>query len=204
MQYLEYILTHKNELSLLFDLITTIAVVVGVCITLIQLKQWRNEARTTKRSEVAEELISSAYNVSDALKHIRNPFSSIPKDKANDKRYSYEVRYKRITDTGDLFKELRQRQIRALAVIGDKDVDRSVNDLFNIRSEVATAIEMLADRAEESDYSSEDDETKALYKKLRRKMFGRYSEADEIWVIQERAIKTIDDKLRPIARLEAR
>jgi len=156
-------------------------------------------ARQTRRSHVAEELIALSFNVDDALKEIRNPLSSIPKDKVDDKTYTYEKRYSVIVKYNDLFKRLRNAQIRVRAVIGDAAVDAAVEKLFKARNEVVIAIEILADYEREDSLNSED---KSHRIELRRKMYGSYSERDEFGKTITSAVSLIEKNLSPIARLE--
>ena len=124
---------------------------------------------------------------------------SIPKDKVRDNTYTYQRRYERIVKHNDLFKRLRDAQIRVRAVIGDNKVDAAVEDLFKARNNIAISIEILADYADEDNVSSEDKKRRI---KLMRDISGSYFEGDEVGQKIVSAVKIIEEKLSPIARLE--
>lgn len=178
------------------------AVVVGLFGAKWTLDANRRSARELRRSQVAEELIALAHNADDALKDIRNPFDSIPKDKAGDKLYGYQKRYDRMASYNDLFKALREAQIRVRAVIGDPDIDAAVEALFKARHRVAIALEQLAEYIrDEVDQSDKD--IRDLVKKWRTEVYGSYSERDELGQQIISAVNTIEQTLNPVARLEA-
>jgi len=108
------------------DWINAIAAAIGASAVIIGLVGAKNAvetnrkaARSLRRSEVAEELISLSLNAEDALRQIRNPFSSIPAKKLGDKEYYYQSLYDRVLVHNDLFKSLRNAQIKVRAIIGD-------------------------------------------------------------------------------------
>jgi len=188
------------------DWINAVAAAIGAIAILIGLfganRKFNESSRAAKalrRSEVAEELIALAYNADDALREIRNPLDRIPAEKAGDRVYGYQKRYERIVKHNELFKDLREAQIRYRAVIGDLDVDEAVEELFKARNSVAIAIETLADYARDGDTHSED--LDHVFN-LKRMLFGSYSERDELGTSINNAVKKIEKRASPIARLE--
>ncbi|MCB2144357.1 MAG: hypothetical protein KDE02_16810 [Rhodobacteraceae bacterium] len=179
-----------------------IAVIVGLFGAKSTLDANRRSARELRRSQVAEELLALAHNVDDALRDIRNPFDSIPKDKAGDRFYGYQKRYERVANYNDLFKALRDAQIRVRAVIGDQEIDHAVETLFKARHRVAAAIEGLAEYARD-DVDQSDPEIRTLLKEWRTELYGSYSARDEFGKEILAAVKTIENGLNPVARLEA-
>ncbi|NIZ60968.1 hypothetical protein DL239_08270 [Sedimentitalea sp. CY04] len=187
--------------SVLGDL-GTFVIGISVIAAFRQLSLWRTEARELRRSTVAEELVALAHNADDALRDIRNPMDSIPKDKIGDRIYPYQRRYERIAKYNELFKDLRNAQIRVRAVIGNENVDQAVEELFKVRNRVAISIELLADyaRSENSERSQEDRNHKM---KLKRDLYGSLSKEDELGQKISSSVKTIEEQLNPISRLEA-
>lgn len=179
-----------------------LAVVLGLFGAKNSIDENRKAARELRKSEVAEELIAIAFNVEDALKDIRNPLSSIPQEKLKDKRYPYQKRYERIVSYNELFRRLRDAQIRARAVVNDSKVDESVEALFSARSRVAIAVEILADYAEEGSSELAQDE-KDHRKSLKKDMYGSFSERDELGSKITSAIACIEQRLGPVARLNS-
>lgn len=178
-----------------------VAVGLGVYVAHRQLTAWRLERRDVRRSQVAEELIAICLNVDDAFKEIRNPISSIPIEKAQDKLYHFQQRYERIVKHNELFRELRNAQIRARAVIGEKQVDEAVEELFSARAKVATAIEILADYAREGE-TPHDHSTREHIKDLRSSITSAGGESDLLGKKIRAAVQSVEEQLTPIARLE--
>ncbi len=179
-----------------------VAICIGVVVGWYQLSSWRREKISLRRSEIAEELIALAFNAEDAFRNMRSRLSSIPKDKLEDKLYPYEERYKRVFTSNELFKNLRDAQIRVRAVIGDSEVDEAANELFKARNSVAFAIEEMANLVRDGDTPSPEDREFRL--QIRRDLYGSFDERDELGTKIISAVKKIEEKLSPVARLEAR
>lgn len=182
--------------------IGALAIVIGLIAANRKINETQRSARALRKSQVAEELIAIVHNSVDALNYIRNPFGSIPKEKLNDKLYSYQERHDRLAESKELFKELREAQIRARAVIGDHKVESAVESIFRARHSVSVAIKMLADMVD--DEISIDDEMRVLIRKLRSDMYSTSGADYKISKIVTEAIQTVENRLSPIARLEAK
>ncbi|NOE19965.1 hypothetical protein GS634_17715 [Ruegeria atlantica] len=181
--------------------IGALAILIGLFGANAKINENRRTARQIRRSEVAEELIALSHNVEDAFAHIRNPMVSIPKDRLSDKKYAYQQRYERLASYNNLFKKLRDAQIRVRAVIGDREVDQAVEVLFRTRAQLATAIEILADYTD-WEASELDQMEKDHRKKLRSDLYGSFSRSDDLGSKITEAVSVIENKLSPIARLE--
>lgn len=188
------------------DWISSIAAAVGAFAVLFGLlradkkvDEVLTNARLLKRSEVAENLIALALNVEDAMRDIRNPFDRISADKAGDAKYSYQRRYDRIAKYNEVFENLRSAKIRARAIIGDDDVNSAVEKLFKARSDVAIALETLADYVDDKTFSQDEREHRV---ELRKTVYGSFSERDELGSEVSKAVDLIEKKLSPFARLE--
>ncbi len=178
--------------------IGALAIVVGLFGANAKINESSRAARQIRRSEVAEELISLAFNVDDAFRDMRNPFDTVPKEKMNDRKYSFQRRYERLVKYNDLFKSLRDAQIRVRAIIGNSRVDDAVEMLFRARGEVAIAIEELAEMADE-ELNPEDRESRIGYRKT---LFGSFSKRDTLGQMIIEAVEAIERELAPIARIE--
>ena len=169
---------------------------IGAWIAYRQLDAWRNEAHFRKRVEVSEQLLAAAIAVSDELKALRSPMDSIPQSEIGNFAYVYQKRYQRFIDRNDLFVRLREVQVRAEAVLDDPKIDDAVQQLFRVRNETATAIEMLAQRSKDSD---EDEQTRKFYRSIQNDMYGSYSaKHDPLGMAQLEAIATLKRLLRPM------
>ncbi len=148
-----------------------------------------------KRAEVAEQLLAASLTVSDELKSLRSPFDSIPQDKLGDKFYLYKKRYQRIMDRQEVFAALREAQVRAEAVFDIEEITTAVDKLFEVRQKTLIAIEMLST---ERDLAREDDDERAMYRRLRKDMYGSYTqEHDPVGMSQLEAISSLKSVLKP-------
>jgi len=183
--------------SILGDL-GTFLVGVGVLAAFRQLSVWRSQAKALARAESAKQCLIAASEVDDALRFIRNPFDSIPKEQAQEPGITYKRRNKRVIDSADAFEQLRKAQIDHDIVLGLPAVTEAIDVLFRIRSDVLLAIEFLY---EEIGNLDTDSETRELKKNWRRQMSGSYSERDDFGRQQVEAVRTIRKELSSIARL---
>ena len=177
-----------------------LAVVIGLLAANAKVNEAIRNARQLRRSQVAEELIALAFNVEDALRDIRNQYDQIPSEKAADKVYLYQRRYERIAHYYQLFQRLRDAHIRVRAVLGN-EVDSPVDELFRARNHVDIAIGQLADYARENSESSAD---AGHIKELRATLYGSFGDRDELGKKIVAAVKEIEAKLGPVARLEVK
>ena len=175
----------------------TFIVGLGVIAAFIQLRQWRAEAVSRTRSDAAAFCLTAIYAADDALRMIRNPLDRIPVDEAGDQKKYYERRYKRIVDKSDVFDELRNAQVKAKIFIGSNEVSSAIDSLFEIRRDVALAIEFTAE-----DYDAKGIEARELQIARRREMSGSYSEKDILGQKQILAVNTAEAELIPLARYE--
>jgi len=176
----------------------TFLVGVGVLAAFQQLSVWRSQAKALSRAEVAKSCLVAVYEVDDALRQVRNPFDSIPKEQASEKGITYRRRHERLVQYNEAFQGLRKAQIDHDIVLGVAEVSKAIDKLFQIRSQVMLAIEFLYD---EIDNEERDPETRQLAKKWRSQISGTYSERDEFGQTQIDAINEIKHGLSDIARL---
>ena len=181
--------------------IGAIAIVAGVFGANSTIKANRRSARQLRRSEVAENLIAISHNIEDAFRHIRTQVESMPVEKEKDKGYFYQRRYDRIIGYTPLFKELRDAQIRVHTVLGVEEVDEAVDSLFKARNDIVSAIEFLGKYYSDDADRNLTHEERELNKTLRQNMSGTFSKDDELGTSILSAIKEIEKRLSPIARL---
>ena len=62
------------------NLITTFAVAAGVLIAWRQLEAWKGEHVSKRRAEIAEQLLSAAYEVRSGLHATRSPMEFVSQD----------------------------------------------------------------------------------------------------------------------------
>jgi hypothetical protein len=198
-EYARAVSANFEAIAAIAQMFLGLAAAAGVWVAYSQLIATRRARLVQRRSQVAEDLISLAFNAEDALKEIRNPMTTIPKDKVADKTFSYQLRYDRIVKHNDLFQDLRDAQIRVRAVIGDEQVDSAVEALFSARLKVGIAIQILAEMANDG---SIDVDNREHVSRLRSEMSGGFSGSDEVGISIDDAVKTIESRLSPVARIE--
>jgi len=146
-------------------------------------------------------MIAADLNVDDAFRDIRSPLLRVPIEELNNKMFTYEHRYKKIGTYSDVFKALRNAQIRCRAVIGSDEVENAANDLFSARNEIIIALETLAEyAADESGLETSDD--RDMKRKLRATVSGTTPEKDQLAKKISDAVAAIENQLTPITRLE--
>lgn len=180
----------------------SLAVVVGLFKANSKISEAQNTAKQLRRSQVAEELISLALSVEDALRDVRHPLTSIPLDRVKDPVFSYQQRLSRLASYDELFRKLRDAQIRVKALVGNAKVDQAVDSLFRARNQVVVSLQALAEYASlgSDEINAQDREFKVT---LRKTISGAGSADDELGVEVAASVKTIEIELNPIARLEA-
>ena len=181
------------------NLITAVAVATGVFIAWKQLSIWKNEAVTRRRAEVAEGLLSAAYNVDDILRSLRSPFDSIPIEEKDNPRYIYEQRYKRFVERSEDFAELRRAEVRAFPFFQHTTLKDVIAVFYKVRADAMIAIDMLSSR---TDLAGEDQDTREMYAQMRHDMYGSYSARDVLGQKQIAAMKALEEMLLPAIRLE--
>ena len=184
-------------ISVLGDL-GTFLVGIGAIAAFLQLSVWRSQTKAVARSEVAKNCLVAVYEADEALRIIRNPFDSIPADQAAEKGISYQRRYKRLVSRSEVFTKLRKAQIDQDIVLGDDDVSQAIGQLFKLRGEVASAIELLFEELEDE---TANDSTREEKVKWRKQMSGNYSSRDEFGQRQIATVEKIKSALSDIARL---
>ncbi len=150
-----------------------VVVGLGVWIAYKQLHSWKDQVAYQKRSEAAENLLSKAIYVSDEIRALRSPYDQIPVDKVDDKTFALERRYNRFVEKNDLFENLREAQVKAEAVLGNDEVGKKIDVLFQVRNEVLTAIDMLISEAQSPSTGPRD---RSFEQELRWTVHGPYSE----------------------------
>ena len=186
--------------------VTAIATAAGagaVIWGIITAKQKLNESletrRETKRAEVAENLVVLAHEVHYALGDIRKTFYTIPKAKAKDKSYRYKQYYETVSKYSELFESMHKAEIYTRVVLGYDNVKEAVEVLFSARNKVLNAIDSLSFYEDIENISKDDrEEMKQFYPIA----FNTNSKDNVLTKQINDAVKTIDDCLTPIARME--
>lgn len=180
---------------------TAVAVCLGVWVANRQLSAWRTQAVETRNAEVAEQLLFAAANVDAALRYIRNPWGNAPPEGEERAGWEWRERLQRVDERKSDFDELQRSKIRARAFLGDPVLDSAVDELLSVRQEVWAALGSLVLRREV--IGGQDRDLREFYHNLEWDVWGTYSDRDRLGTRQVQAIKTIEEHLYPVVRLQS-
>lgn len=172
------------------NLLSSLFVGVGLAVAWFQLGSWRHQAKTIKKVELAESILSTSFEILDVMASARNPFSSIPMEKADDPRYIYQRRMQFIQDNASLFASLRKSQIRARIFVFDGRIDSAIQSIFEVRRDFWNAADMLVEYALERPATSEECD---MLKDARSVLFARSKD--------DKTQKKLDDALAVLETL---
>jgi hypothetical protein len=184
------------------SLVSVVLVAIGLFFAKNQIGIWKDETRHKRRAESAEDLLAAAYSAVDVMDGIRSPISSIPKEEINNKGYVYIQKSNRLGERGSIFENLRHAQVRAKAVLQNKEVDAAADRLFEARKDFFIALEMAMSYIDPGAHGL-DAEDAALLKDAKSKIYGRYDEKDELHQLMHGALDDLDKQLGPIIRIES-
>lgn len=180
---------------------STAAVIVGLIFAYRQIGIWKTEARNRRCAEVAEDLIAAARNAEDVIRSLRSPMSSIPMSEIKNKAYIYEERLKRISERNSVFENLRHAQIRAKAVLSDSETDDAIEEIYRVRMDLISALDINAEYFRDPGTIEDDDQE--IIKTNRKMVFGRFNESDLLHVNLTSCMDRLDRTLGPVIRLES-
>lgn len=185
----------------LTEWLRNLAIVAGVVFAGLQLNSWKREAKATRRAQAAEDLITAAAEVDIALRYIRSPWGqSPPADDDHPQSFEWRERLQRVESRKEDFEKLRHAQVRVEAFVGNPDADAAVSELMDVRQEVWASLGSLVARQEYAERT--DPSLREFYESLRWKVWGTYSERDQLGERQNSAIRTLERELYPIVRFE--
>ncbi len=179
---------------------TVIGTIIGIIALIITLRKKNTpvEARKQeKRSDAADIILALSPKIQEAMSEIRYPlFDEYFKNKLDNAKYRQNKIEERIAKHDNLFNALRDAQKKAKIIIGYDNVDKAISILFDKRDEVGDAAKTLVTYAR---VKTDDPESVVNLEKI---MLETNPETNEISQTIKNAVKTIDDCLTPIARME--
>ncbi len=144
--------------------------------------------------------MAEAQNSVDVIQSLRSPMSRVPKESTSDPGYIYKQRWERMADRNEVFERLRHAQVRAKVVLQNNSADSDIEEIFRIRVELLIALEMLLEMSSYEDLTKEEVEQRI---DLKRKAFG-HGKNDDFGKKIEQTLRSVEEKLGPVARLETR
>lgn len=135
------------------DVITSISVAIAALSFVVGISAWKREFVGKRRIELAESVLALFYEAEDAIREMRNPFSSSEEGSTRkraenelaeesellDQAYVVIERYKK---REKLFAQLRSMKYRVMASFGE-DSGEPFNELNRVLNEIFTAARML-------------------------------------------------------------
>lgn len=179
-------------------IISALGVWGGVITAWTQLKSWRNQLLTQRKSEIAENILSAAYEIDDVMRRVRSIVEHVPIEKVGEKLFIYNEKIRRLNENSSSFDMLRKNQVRAKFVIQNPAVDRAIDQLFDARAEFRVAIEMMA-MYENNPPQSED--SRKNYNESQRNIYSTGSSRDKIYVSIQDALIKLETLLGPFVKL---
>lgn len=117
------------------------------------------------------------------------------------KAYIYEERLKRISERNSVFENLRHAQIRAKAVLSDSETDDAIEEIYRVRMDLISALDINAEYFRDPGTIEDDDQE--IIKTNRKMVFGRFNESDLLHVNLTSCMDRLDRTLGPVIRLES-
>ncbi len=183
------------------------AVIWGAITANRKLSESLETKRQTKRAEVAENLIVLAYKTLYALDDIRRSYGYISRKPEYTQADQIKHHDKQLEKHGQTFERLQEAEIYARTILGYDDVKDAVKTLCNMHNRIFFDFGEL--RMYEADFYQHREGDKQIrkekyqdIKKLKENVYGIHSNDNEISQKINNALKTIETKLSPIARIE--
>jgi hypothetical protein len=146
------------------DLLKNFSILIGIWVAISGVNAWRREHSGKRRAELAEDTLALFYEVADAIRVLRHPFS-FPQEteeveKAEEEseqayraRKNASVVFHRYKQHQELFNRLHAMRYRFMAQIG-KEEAKPFDDIRKIVNEIIAAARMLARLWARSDFAS--------------------------------------------------
>ena len=173
-------------IELITSIIALLAVVVAAVTFIYGIDAWKREYVGKHRMELSRSVLVMFYEAEDAIKFIRNPFSSGDEGKTR-KRGKKEttkeskildrayVTYERYLKKEELFSQLRSFKYQFMATF-DEEAGKLFEDLIFILNRILQASEIIAM------YYFEDEHYREMTEDERKKhMEGMREQHDKIW-----------------------
>ena len=175
------------------------AIIVGLAVALYQLGVWRREHVAKRKSETALKLLSVSYAIKRAFAAVRSAMEQIPSDVGNKTDAIIAAKWDRLVSYSSEFDELRELQVLHDALVGSRDVQEAVEELFDVRQEIFAALSTLSgwkiDQYSKSEHV-------ALHQELERSIYSMGGKYDKLGPRVNAAIDKLRASLLPEIRLE--
>jgi len=176
--------------------------------------RWKREKLEERRIEIAFDALTVTYETKFVFRHIRGAltegyeWADMPKregesDDQRNRRGPYYATFKRIEKNKDFFEKIWKLQPKCMAVFG-RQIEDTFLKLHQARRNIEVAAQMLAEEVDDP-IRNEDEETRKLYKRLRRDLWdhGNYEpEKDAVGKLLREFEVELEAAARPIVDRE--
>jgi hypothetical protein len=139
-----------------FKIIETIAVIIAAVVAIYGISSWRREAKWKRKYELAEEVLSCLYEISETFDMMRNPCGYVGEGKTRkrrdgesqeesdilDKAYVLVERYEKNKEP---FIKLQSLKYQFMALYGN-ETKEYFNEIMQLRNQLFHASHMLGTR----------------------------------------------------------
>ncbi|GAB5465302.1 MAG: hypothetical protein Kapaf2KO_07380 [Candidatus Kapaibacteriales bacterium] len=198
-------------LNYLLDIIKSLGIIIASGVAIWGINSWRREAKWKRKYELAEEVLANFYEAFQAIRLIRSPFGYSNEGKSRPKHEDETEENSRIYDSAYVVRErysrnkeslekLQTLKYRFITLYGkDYEVhfekfDQTVNRVFNASDELARLrFDSLSNKNLNQNLGLKD-----VKEELRKILYTRLDEKDEIEKELKAAIEAIELKCREI------
>lgn len=180
--------------------VSAIAVVWALVYAKRQISAWRSEAKHRRRAEAAEEVLVAAEICEDAFKSVRSPMVLVPQAEIGNQTYAFRHRLERLVGYNKSFESLRFAAIRAKHILKLEDVDKAIEEIFDIRITIYHALDYMIENFDGPELLRETD--REILKEKRGIIAAQPKRNDLLHKRLREALDTLNRLLGPIVRYE--
>ncbi|TYP95242.1 hypothetical protein LX73_0539 [Fodinibius salinus] len=193
-------------LSLLLNIATTIAVIIGAYVALRGLGEWKKQLKGNTEYDLARRTLIKTFKVRDAFLQVRNPFMSLKKEEGEEDLVKAEQRefQKRLDKLHSQWSELYVEILETEAIYG-RETKNIFQSLIDCKKELESDIWMYfwLKGAYAGPGATVDDNPERV-EANRRKVFqqSKDPEKDEITKELNSAVSKIEEFFRPKLKMK--
>jgi len=193
-------------LEVILSLVETACIVVGSCAAIKGLNTWRKELVHKRKSELAEEVLSSFYEIRDVFNWVRFPASyssegetrPTSEDETQNQaqaRRNWYVPVERLTSHTELFSRTQSLKYRFIAYFGS-NAEAPFRKVKEIHDKILTSAGMLIRTEPRDDRGSLPQNVQDLRDRCEENI-GWFLDEDPLAPLIEEAIQDIENLCQP-------
>jgi len=137
----------------IFNIIQSISIIIASTVAIIGINSWRQEAKWKRKFELAEDVLSTFYDIKDRIVIIRSPFSSGSEgtsrkqnpNETHEQKQAYDnayIPFERYNNEKEAFIHLYTLKYRFMAVFG-KESAKPFDEIKKIVNEILASARIL-------------------------------------------------------------